>query len=112
MFTRIALVIGIGDYKDEPLKYCPPSAHDVFRLFVSDQYGQCDPNRSELITDIEEPITRESLDKIVKKCLSKINSEETFIFYYCGHADTINDELFLLTNDSDETIDGYRVSNC
>jgi hypothetical protein len=112
MAARTALVIGLGQYKTpyRLLKFCPPSATDVFRLLISNDFGQCSPSKSVLLTDTQDCITNTEIYNSIDTILSTLIPKDMFIFYFCGHGDLVENKLFLMTNSSQRAQDGFSLS--
>lgn len=102
MQKRVALVVGIGNYTHfRPLKYCPPSAEDVYNLLVDPKFGHCAPEHSILETVKEEQsCTTAEMNQLVDRAIDALKPGDQFLFYFCGHAEVYQDDLFLALPDS------------
>ena len=113
MTIRVALVVGLGQYEMpyRPLKYCPPSATEVFNLLTSNEFGQCEPDpKSILITDTRSSVSNSEIYNAVDTILNTLSPRDMFVFYFCGHGDLVENKLFLMTNASKRAQDGYSLS--
>ncbi|MGY2286661.1 caspase family protein [Pseudomonas gingeri] len=80
--TKKALIIGIDDYSEYPLKGCVKDAVSVSKLL--DSHGNGDPNFSviELLSS-ERDVTYELMLESMKKLFS--GDAETAVLYFAGH---------------------------
>lgn len=101
MEPKMALVVGISNYTDFPLKYCENDAEEISSILQAPEYG------FKVTTLINEDATRRKIIEELKKTFSK---ETKFaLFYFAGHGISIDIGTFLVTHDSDEIDPGIDL---
>lgn len=100
--NRIALVIGINYYKHHnPLRYSVSSAKAIYRLLTSPKFGNCNQNKSKLLTvENEIDFSPQELSKAIVSTLEELQPGDQFIFYFCGHGRVLYEDFFLILPNS------------
>ena len=100
---RLAVVVGLNDYTDKNISQLNKARYDA-KLFAKtlQEYGQFD--QVSLLTDdndargIEYP-NKKNIETKIEVILSKANPEDFFLFYFSGHGEFKDDEMYLILND-------------
>lgn len=106
---RKALVVGIDDYPNAPLKGCVNDAIELTPML--ERNGDGSPNFGVVsITSNNETISSKTLIKALEKLFS--GDAETVLFYFAGHGiiDTTTNAGYIVTQDGDKPNWGISLS--
>jgi uncharacterized caspase-like protein len=107
---RRALVVGIDEYPDAPLKGCANDAVAVGRLLKDHENG--DPNFS--VRSLLQPtqnVTRSALRGALERLFSPSDEADVALFYFAGHGTENNLGGYIVTPDSRRYDEGIALND-
>jgi hypothetical protein len=107
---RRALVVGIDEYSDSPLKGCVNDAISVGRLLRDHENG--DPNFSVLtLLQPSQKVTRSVLRGALDQLFSSSDEADVALFYFAGHGTENNLGGYIVTSDTRRYDEGIALND-
>lgn len=103
MQRRKALVVGINDYPERPLRNCNNDAEEIAGMLGMSEYG------FEVTTLLNEKATRRTLISELKALFS--SDSDFIIFYFAGHGITDDVDTYLVPIDTDSVDVGIDLDH-
>lgn len=104
---RRALVVGINDYPQAPLKGCVSDASAVARLLAT--HGTGSPNfDTRLLSSPTSSVTRSSLRQAIEKLFA--TDCDIALFYFSGHGFVRSGDGYIVTNDAQNYDEGISMT--
>jgi hypothetical protein len=107
---RRALIVGIDEYPDAPLKGCVNDAMAVGRLLREHENG--DPNFSvRAMLQPPQTVTRSALRGALGQLFSPSDEADVALFYFAGHGTENNLGGYIVTSDSKRYDEGIALTD-
>jgi serine/threonine protein kinase len=101
MAKRIAVIVGIDAYQEDPLSFCANDARELARTFASRNYG------FDVRLILDDASTRSNIRKAIDEALSE--RPECFLFAFAGHGISTDVGTYLASIDAADPEDGLPL---